>query len=94
MLCSPAKFAGVFDNQMNHLVKGATTTIAGQSALQLRDTSSSSSAYVTISASPKFLRFSGSGSSSGQLDFSDYNAPVTLTPPPASETIDGSKIGV
>jgi hypothetical protein len=94
MLCSPAQFAGVFDKDLNHLVKGTTTTIAGQSALQLRDTTSSSSAYVTISASPEFLRFSGSGSSSGQLDFSDYNAPVTPTPPPASETIDGSTIGM
>jgi hypothetical protein len=92
MLCSPAQLADSFGNQMNHLVKGTTTTIAGQSALQLRDTSTSNSAYVTISASPEFLRLNGG--SKGQLDFSDYNAPVTLTPPPASETIDGSKIGM
>ena len=77
---------------MNHLVKGTTTTIAGLSALQLQDTSASYSAYVTISASPEFLRLNGG--SEGQLDFSGYNAPVTLHPPPASETIDGSTIGV
>ena len=92
MLCSPAQLADAFGNQMNHLVKGTTTTIAGQSALQLRDTSTSDSAYVTISASPEFLRLNGG--SKGQLDFSGYNAPLTLNPPPASETIDGSKIGL
>jgi hypothetical protein len=92
MLCSPAQLADSFANKMNRLVKGTTTTIAGQNALQLRDTSTSNSAYVTISASPEFLRLNGG--SKGQLDFSDYDAPVTLTPPPASETIDGSKIGM
>jgi hypothetical protein len=92
MLCSPAQIADSFSSQMDHLVKGTTTTIAGQSALQLRDTSTSGSAYVTISASPEFLRLDGG--SKGQLDFSDYNAPVTVNPPPASQTIDGSKIGL
>ena len=92
MLCSPAQLADSLGNKMNHLVKGTTTTIAGHSALQLRDTSTSNSAYVTISANPEFVRLNGG--SKGQLDFSDYDAPVTLTPPPASKTIDGSKIGM
>jgi hypothetical protein len=30
---------------------------------------------------------------SGIMDFSDYNAPLTLTPPPANLTVDGSKYG-
>jgi hypothetical protein len=95
MLCSPAQFADSLGNQMKYLVKGATTTIDGHSALQLRDTSTAGSAYVTISASPEFLRLDAqAGGSTGQLDFSDYDAPVTLTPPPASQTIDGSTIGL
>jgi hypothetical protein len=95
MLCSPAQFADSLGSQMNHLVKGATTTIAGQSALQLRDTSTPGSAYVTISAIPEFLRLDAqNGGSKGQVDFSDYDAAVTLAPPPASKTIDGSKIGL
>ena len=93
MLCSPAQFADSLGSQMNHLVKGATTTIAGQSALRLRDTSTPGSAYVTTSASPEFLRLDAQNGSQGQVDFSDYDAAVTLTPPPASTTIDGSKIG-
>jgi hypothetical protein len=92
MLCSPAQLADSLSNNLNHVVKGTTTTVAGQSALQLRDTSTSNSAYVTISATPEFLRLNGG--SNGQLDFSRYNASVTLTPPPASETIDGSEVGL
>ena len=94
MLCSPAQFADSLGNQMNHLAKRTATTIAGQSALQLRS-STPGSAYVTISASPEFLRLDAhDGGSQGQLDFSDYDVPVTLTPPPASKTINGSKIGL
>ena len=92
MLCSPAQLADSFSNKIKHLVRGTTTTIAGQSALQLRDSGASGSAYVTISASPELLRLDRG--SKGQLDFSGYNAPLTLNPPPASETIDGSKIGL
>ena len=88
MLCSPAQLADSFGNQMNHLVKETTASIAGQSALQLQDSSTSDSAYVTISASPEFLRLNGG--SKGQLDFSGYNAPLMLNPPPASETITRS----
>jgi hypothetical protein len=29
----------------------------------------------------------------GHLDFSAYDAPLTLTAPPASETINGSQYG-
>jgi hypothetical protein len=91
-ICSPAQLAGLFGNKLTDVAKGTTTTIAGQSALQLKDSSTSNSAYVTISATPEFLRLDGG--SSGLLDFSDYDAPVTVTPPPASQTIDGSKVGL
>jgi len=58
--------------------------------LQIRATGQPGSEYVTNSASPEIVRLD---TSSGILDFSDYNAPLTLTPPPASETVDGSKYG-
>jgi hypothetical protein len=32
-------------------------------------------------------------SSGGRIDFTGYGSPVTLTPPPASETLDGAKYG-
>ena len=77
---------------MSGMIKGKTTMISGQPALQIKDTGDPYSAYVTISARPEFLRFDG-GSSGNRLNFAGYNAPLRLTPPPASETLDGAKYG-
>ena len=90
-LCDPSQFATSFGSQITGTVKGTTTTISGQPALQIKDTGDTDSAYVSISARPEFLRLDGG--SGGQLDFTDYNAPLALTPPPASETLDGAKYG-
>lgn len=90
-LCSPAQLANSFGSKLNDVAKGATTTIDGQSALQLKDNKTSNSAYVTISATPEFVQLNGG--SEGKLDFSDYNAPLSVSPPPASQTLQGSKIG-
>lgn len=90
-ICNPAKFASAFGGKLTGLVKGGTTTISGQPALQVKDVGDPDSAYVTISARPEFLRLdAGSG---GVLDFSGYNAPMNLTPPPASEVLNGAKYG-
>jgi hypothetical protein len=73
------------------LVKGSATTISGQSALQLTDTAHSGTIDVSVSADPELLRLFAPGSA--DLDFTGYGAPVALTPPPASEIIDGTKYG-
>jgi hypothetical protein len=91
-LCNPAQFAKSFGSNMTGMVKGTTTTIAGQSALQIKDSGDAASAYVTVDPKPQFLRLDGGGSN-GRLDFTDYNAPLHLSPPPAAETLDGAKYG-
>ena len=91
-LCDPAQFAKSFGGNMTGMVKGTTTTIAGQSALQIKDTGDTASAYVTESANPEFLRLDGGGSN-GTLDFTQYNAPLHLTPPPSAKVLDGAKYG-
>jgi hypothetical protein len=91
-LCNPAKFAASFGGDMTGMVKGTTTNISGQPALQIKDTGDTASAYVTESAKPEFLRLDGGGSN-GKLDFTQYNAPLNLTPPPASKVLDGAKYG-
>jgi hypothetical protein len=91
-LCDPAQFAKSFGGNMTGMVKGTTTTIAGQPALQIKDTSDPASAYVTVSAHPEFLRLAGGGAD-GQLDFTQYNAPLHLTPPPSAKVLDGAKYG-
>jgi hypothetical protein len=91
-LCDPAQFAKSFGSNMTGMVKGTTSTIAGQPALQIKDSGDAASAYVTVDAKPQFLRLDGGGSN-GRLDFTDYNAPLHLTPPPAARTLDGAKYG-
>lgn len=89
--CYLSQLTGQFGSGENRVVKGQTTTILGQSALQLQDPQQSGSAYVTLSASPEFLR---TGTASGYVDFTNYNAPLALSPPPARETVAGGKYGL
>lgn len=78
-----------------NMQKGSVSTLNGQPALQLSDSGDTASAEVSDTASPELLRVSDpSSADGGTLNFSDYNAPVTLTPPPAEETIDGKSIGL
>jgi hypothetical protein len=90
--CSPSQFASDFDStQVTGMIRGTTTTISGQPALQIKDIGDTASAYVTIASQPEILRLDSG--SSGRLDFTRYNVPLDLTPPPANETLDGSKYG-
>jgi hypothetical protein len=66
------------------LTKGASTVISGQSVLQLREGTAATS-YVTDSAIPEYVRVDIPGSE--QLTCTGINAPVSITPLPASEVI-------
>src|SRR5260370_1217822 len=57
----------------------------------LKDTKQAGSAYVTISATPELLQ---PGDTGGRVDFTDYNASLMLTPPPASQTIAEATYGL
>lgn len=89
-LCSPTLLAGQMSDSFG-MVKGKTTTIHGRTALELTQGGDTTVGYVSESASPEILRLAQAGQE--QLDFSNYNAPVTMTRPPASETLDGSELG-
>jgi hypothetical protein len=89
--CYLSQLVGQFSGPADQVVKGQTAIIDGQPALQLKEGKQTGSAYVTISARPEFLRI---GDTSGHVDFSDYNAPLALTEPPASQTVAGSKYGL
>jgi hypothetical protein len=89
--CYLSQLASQVSGAENQLVKGQTATIGGQPALQLKDTKQAGSAYVTISASPEFLQ---TGDTGGHVDFTDYNGPLALTAPPASQTVAGSEYGL
>ena len=91
-LCDPNQFAHAFASNLTGMVKGADTTISGQPALQIKDSADPASVYVTVSARPEFLRLAGGGTN-GQLDFTKYNAPLHLTPPPSAQVLDGAQYG-
>jgi hypothetical protein len=89
-LCGLSQAARSFGGELKDLVTAKITTISGQPALLLADKRHSRSAYVTISARPEFLRLDVSGQE--HVDFTGYNQPVTLTPPPAYETVTEAQL--
>lgn len=92
-LCNANSLASSFTSPKD-IEKGAISMINGQRALALKDPAKSSALYVTDTSSPQILRVTSAQSgSSGRIDFTGYGNSVTLTPPPASETIDGAKYG-
>jgi hypothetical protein len=92
-LCNANSLASTFTSPQD-IEKGATSTIGGQQVLALKDPAKSSTMYVTDTSSPQILRVVGTQSGNGgRIDFTGYGSPVTLTPPPASETIDGARFG-
>jgi hypothetical protein len=89
--CEPSQFASLFGSHPKGLAKGAVTTVMSQPVVPLKDLSDSSVAYVTDVAQPQFLRILDP--QGGSVDFTDYDAPITVAPPAAGETIDGAKYG-
>jgi hypothetical protein len=76
------------------LVKGSATTLNGQPVWSIKDVTQPATMYVTDIAAPVFVRAMSTGSNAGTFTFSNYGAAVTLTPPPASEIVNGSQYGL
>jgi hypothetical protein len=88
-LCDVSQLVQAMGTSYHGMSKGATTTIAGQQALAI-NTANSGVLYVTVASAPRLLRVDGG--SQGHLNFS-YGPSPTLTPPPASETVNGAQYG-
>jgi hypothetical protein len=88
--CGMGLAANSFGRELKDLVTVKVTTISGQPALQLADKRHSTSAYVTMSARPELLRLDVSGQE--HVEFTGYNQPVTITPPPADETVTEAQL--
>ena len=92
-ICQPRLLARNFGD-LGILVSKARTTISGQPALRLSARSKARGAiFVSDSGSPEFLRVIDGGSQGGQLDFTGYGAPVSLSAPPPGQTLDGKRFG-
>jgi hypothetical protein len=94
-LCDPSNLSSSFAKEDTGFVKSGTATIGGQPALAFTQPkhAGSGTVYISDSATPEIVRIAGTGSQ-GSIDFSDYNAHATVTAPPASQVVDGSKFGL
>jgi hypothetical protein len=73
------------------LTKGSTSTIDGQKVVALTDKTNQGTLYVATTGKPYPIRIANGGSGGGgQLDFSDFNQPVTVKAPASS--IDITKL--
>lgn len=69
------------------LTKGAVSMLGGQKVIALRDEAKHGTLYVATTGTPYPLRIVNSATGGGELDFSDFNRAVTLTPPASSVDI-------
>lgn len=82
--------------KQDHIVKGKVTSLDGTRVLALKDTADKSVAYVTDTSTPRLFEMDspkGAKDGSGKITVT-YNAPVTLTAPPASQVLNGSQFGL
>lgn len=91
VLCHPSQLASSFTGQVSGMVERGYTTINGQKALHITDTADPDGVYISDTATPEVLRLDAG--SNANLYFTDYNAPLNLTAPPANLTLDGKKYG-
>ena len=68
----------------NHgtIAKGSVTTIEGQKAIALNDTTKGGTLYVATTGTPYPLQISKSGTESGKVVLNRWDEPVTLSAPP------------
>ncbi|HEX3957348.1 MAG TPA: hypothetical protein VHZ03_12040 [Trebonia sp.] len=80
--------------QPTNVVKGQVTTINGKQALPLNDTANGGTLYVTTTSSPLPIELvDKTAGKKGTLIF-NVGAPVSLTAPPAGETVEAAKYGL
>lgn len=84
------------NGKQDTITKGAVTTRGGTRVLTLNDRTDGSTGYVTDSGQPLLTGFTAPKDSKAGAENATitYGAPVTLTPPPASEVVDGTKLGM
>ncbi|HEX8008338.1 MAG TPA: hypothetical protein VF482_18150 [Trebonia sp.] len=94
--CTISNLAGYMSSHDAGMIKGAVTSLDGQRAMIITQTGEPGKVYVSDTARPELLRLSvpkGPGTGTGTITFSDYGLPVTITPPPASKTLNSGELG-
>ena len=73
------------------LQKGATTSVGGQQAIAVTDSTKGGTLYVATTGKPYPLQISKSGSESGTISFDRWNQPVTISAPSSSVNLSELK---
>lgn len=73
------------------LEKGATTSVGGQQAIAVKDTTRGGTLYVATTGKPFPLQISKGGSEAGTISFDKWDEPVTITPPASSVNLSELK---
>jgi hypothetical protein len=81
-------FGSIFKHN-GTLTKGSTTTVGGQRAIAVRD-AKTGTLYVATTGQPYPLKVVGSGSSTGQISFTQYNHPFTIAAP--KNSVDAAQL--
>jgi hypothetical protein len=63
------------------IVKGTITTVNGQKAIAVNDSSKQGTLYVATTGKPYPIQLSKGGSESGKITFDRWNQPVAITAP-------------
>jgi hypothetical protein len=92
--CTVTSLLGHATLATDQWVKGTRTTLNGQPVLLISDVTEQGTFYVTDTANPELLRITTTGTDVTTTGYSGYGTPATITPPPASEVVDGSKYGL
>jgi hypothetical protein len=92
-LCDPDTLvSGV--NKSTNFTKGTITTVNGQKVLPLMVKAHGGTLDVTDESAPEIVELYGSGGgNTGKIVFTE-GTPVTVTAPPASQTLSGSQFGL
>jgi hypothetical protein len=83
-LAALTNFSQLLDQTLSShgtLAKGASSTVAGQPVIELRDTSHNGSLFVATSGKPYPIQIVKHGSETGHITFTDWNQPVSLSAP-------------
>ena len=75
------------------LTKAGETTFHGERVLKITEQGEPGAIYVSDTARPDIVTFDDPSSGNGSVVLSGYDAPVTLTAPPADQVLDGSRYG-
>lgn len=76
------------------LAKGAITTLSGQRVVTLTDKADDATLYVTDTAAPRLVKATSRlHRNAGQFTIT-YGIPKSITPPPASQSVDAARFGM